>query len=104
MIIVQYQCYCFDCQKDYSVDFGVARLIRYYPFIYNSNDDIKLYVEYESEFDRSYRIIEVNGISMITMEDDEDPIIINNNTKEELVGNHKEAMSFTYNTWMMRHR
>ena len=99
-----YDCYCFDCQKKYSVDFGMARLFRYHPFIYSSNDDIKLYVEYESEFDRSYRIIEVQGIPMITMEDDEDPIIINNDTKEELIVDHDKAKSLTYNTWMTRHR
>ena len=82
----------------------MARLFRYHPFIYSSNDDIKLYVEYESEFDRSYRIIEVQGIPMITMEDDEDPIIINNDTKEELIFANYKAKSLTYNNWMTRHR
>ncbi len=99
-----YNCYCNNCKKGYTVDYGMARLIRYYPFITAANDDIKLYVEYESEFDRSYRITEVKGIPMVIMDDDPYPIIISNDQEEELIDNHTEAISFTYNTWMTRHR
>ena len=99
-----YDCYCRKCQKEYSVDYGNAKLVRYKPFIHVTQDDVKLFVDYESEFDRSYKIAEVNGISMILMEDDIYPVILNKENKEELIDNHDKAMSYTLNTWMNRYR
>ncbi len=99
-----YNCYCKNCGMEYNVDYGRARLIRYNPFINAVQDNVKLYVEYESEFDRSYEIVEVDDIPMIIMEDDKYPIILDKNHQKELISNHEETKRYTYNTWMSRHK
>ncbi len=99
-----YNCHCNNCGRDYKVDYGNSKLIRYKQFIYACNDDIKLYVDYESQYDRSYQIVDVNGESMILMEDDIYPILIDNDSRSELISNHEKAKVYTYNTWMNRHR
>jgi len=100
-----YTCHCKKCNKNYQVDYGKAKLVKYKPFIYGvCLDDVKIYVTYESEFDRSYKIITVNNTPMILAEDDDFPIIINNQQKEELVNNHDKTKGLVFNTWMNRYR
>ena len=99
-----YNCHCNICGKDYNVDYGEGILIKYKQFVYACNDDVKLYVDYESQFDRSYKIVDINGQTMIIMEDDCYPVLIDRNTKKEMIANHEKAKVYTYNTWMNRHR
>ena len=89
-----YKCYCKKCMESYEVEYGNAKLRKYNPPI--SGDclgDINEYVSYESEFDRSYKIVTVMGTSMIITDDDIYPIIICEETK-----------SLILNTWMNRYR
>ena len=99
-----YECHCKKCDHDYQVDYGQARLIRYQPFIYVTNDDIKIYIDYESEFDRSYKIIEVNDIPMIITESDDYPIIVGKEKATELIEDYQKAKEYAYNIWMDRYR
>lgn len=99
-----YNCHCNKCQNNYNIDYGYAKLTRYNPYLNDEINDIKLFVLYESQFDRSYSIAEMDGIPMIFMEDDECPIIVGKNDGKELINNHEEVKRLTYNTWMHRHR
>ena len=99
-----YECHCKKCNRDYKVDYGHAILIRYKPFVYGVNDDIKLYVDYESQFDMSYKIAEVDGIPMILVEYDDYPLIIEGKEKKEFIDSHEKAKEYTYNAWMNRYR
>ena len=99
-----YECRCDICKKDYNVDYGYAQLIKYKPFIYNNMDRTKLFVEYNSQFDRSYKIMEVDDITMMIIDDDDTPIIIKDDEKEYLITEHGKAKTYAYYTWMNRHR
>ena len=99
-----YNCHCNRCGNDYNVDYGSGILVKYKQFIYACNDDVKLYVDYDSQFDRSYQIVDINDQPMIIMDDDCYPILIDSDTKKEMINDHEKAKVYTYNTWMTRHR
>ena len=100
-----YKCVCKKCGESYEVDYGNAQLRRYNPpEDVTCYHDVKEYISYESEFDRSYRIITTRGISMIIIDDDMYPIVISEQKKNELINNHEEAKSLILNIWMSRYR
>lgn len=100
-----YNCYCENCKNHYQVKHGKAMLKRYKPFVEETCfGDVKLYVSYESDFDRAYKIVSVNDVYMILVEDDMYPIVINSNKQRNLINEHKKVKSLVLNTWMNRYR
>lgn len=100
-----YNCQCKRCNKSYQVDYGKARLKRYKPYTSGTcMGDVRVYVKYESEFDRSYTIADVQGVMMFLIEDDEYPIIIDRKDVDTLLKDHKKAKEKVYNIWMSRYR
>lgn len=100
-----YNCYCENCKKWYQVEYGNAKLRRYNPATDGTClDDVKLFVSYKSEFDRSYRIISVEDIPMIIIEDDLYPKVIGEDKKNELIADHEKTKSLVNNIWMSRYR
>ena len=67
-------------------------------------EDVLKYAEYISDFDYSYKIITVNGVPMIIVEDDEYPIIIEEKKQDEFIQNHEMTRKLVNNTWMNRYR
>ncbi len=104
-IVRRYNCYCERCQKWYQADYGKAILQKYNPAVSETvADDVKLYVSYESEFDRSYKIVSIDNTMMIMAEDDEYPIIIEVDYQREFINSHSKTKRLVNNTWMRRYR
>ena len=100
-----YKCHCKKCGNYYEIDYGQAELRKYDPPICDTCvNDVFKYVSYESDFDRSYVIVDVNNVPMIIMDDDIYPIIIYRNEKDELINNHDKAKKLVNNIWMNRYR
>lgn len=98
-------CFCKKCHNHYTVDFGKAILKRYKTSIYDEEDDMKVFVDYESEFDTSYRIVEYKGKNMIIADrDDNVRVVIDDEAKEILKNNHKKAETLAYRAWMTTYR
>ena len=99
-----YYCHCKKCNHDYEVDYGKGILSKYIKPEYETCAyDVVEFVEYESEFERSYKIIDDNGVQMIFFNDDY-PRIINNELKDELINDHEKTKQLVYSTWMSRYR
>lgn len=100
-----YNCHCKKCNKNYQVPYGKAKLTRYKPYTSGTCiGDVRVYVKYESEFDRSYSIVDVQGIMMMIVEEDEYPMVIANNEVDALINNHKKTKSEINCRWMCRYR
>jgi hypothetical protein len=66
--------------------------------------DVLKYVSYISDFDRSYKIVSINNVLMVIVNDDKYPIIINEEKKEEFIQNHEMTRKLVNNIWMNRYR
>ena len=100
-----YNCHCKKCNNSYQVDYGVAKLRRYKPYTSGTCiGDVRVYVRYESEFDRSYTIADVQGVMMMLVEEDDYPIIIDRKEVDTLLSDHKKAKEKVNNRWMSRYR
>ena len=101
----RYNCFCNLCQKWYLVDYGKAVLKKYnLPVMETISGDVKLYVSYESEFDRGYKIISIDNTLMIMAEGDKYPIIVAENEQAEIVNTHSKTRKLISNKFMERYR
>lgn len=116
---VIYDCKCNKCGNEYKIPAGIDK---YYIFDKEENvdqsDDIKMLLKFETTscFKKSFSLCSAkisiydnnldsdNDIYFILMEDDEYPIFITKETKDEFISDFNKIHSFVYNNWMQRHR
>lgn len=99
-----YDCKCHNCGKTYMVDHGIESYTRFEEPCRWDQCDVSLLAIYESESERSYKIVLVQGIYMIFCDDDEYPVIIQNEQVEEFVADNQLTKKYLFNTMMNRHR
>ena len=91
--------------ESYEVEYGKAKLRKYDPpKNVACNEDVKIYISYESEFDRSYKLVKIMGTLMIFYDDDQYPIIIFKKPIGTLAFIHEKIKILIANTYMDRRR
>ena len=68
------------------------------------NGDVLKYASYTSTFDHSYKIVSINGVLMIFVEDDKYPIVIKEEETKDLINDCEKTRKLVYNTFMNRYR
>ncbi len=104
--IETYKCHCKVCDENYEVYWGKTKLRKYNPpFEDTVIGDVVVYVWYEGDENRkSYKIVSVDDVPMLIVANDDYPIILSSEEKNELINDHKKAKTKVYNTWMDRYR
>lgn len=102
------KCHCKSCSNDYSVNQGkdMYTLLRS-PLQLTCSGDVKLLSVYTSEFDRNFKLVEMNGynnqrILMAMVEDDKYPVLLPE--EKDIEKDPKKVKSLIFNTWMNRYR
>lgn len=100
------KCKCNNCGKEYDVDYGIERYIKFkkpYPL---TGTSVYMYAIYETNDScyRDYKIISVDNQFMIFAENDEYPIMLENKNIDETVVDVQKTKSLIHSTWMNRYR
>ena len=74
------------------------------PVLETCNGDVLKYAEYISDFEKSYKIVSINGIPMIIVDDDRYPIIIDEEKQDKFIHDYEMTRKLVNNTWMNRYR
>ena len=104
--IGKYKCHCKVCGEEYEVKWGMSSYRKYDPPYYDTQlGDVLVYVRYYgNEMHRGYKIISVDDVPMMMIDEDEYPIILTDQEKDELVNDHVKARIKANDTWMNRYR